>query len=193
MLPPGAGNGGNSRVCVVGLKTVPGEGPLVSEWSSTAGTSCPSTHPPSGSLLIVPAWCLGLLTWADDPRGSQAWASGPESSCRSRADLRRSRDEAAPGARTGARKLSAIGVCRRQTAGPKSAAQPRPSGQEGCFRSSGGAPPAGFEPAHTAPEATSRYHTDLHKCTSAQVRGVRLGRRSPALTGQKSDQPNQYF
>ena len=31
MLPPGAGNGGNSRVCVVGLKTVPGEGPLVSE------------------------------------------------------------------------------------------------------------------------------------------------------------------
>ena len=42
-------------------------------------------------------------------------------------------------------------------------------------RRSAGAP-AGFEPAHTAPEATSTCHADLHEFAYAQVRGARLGR-----------------
>ena len=54
------------------------------------------------------------------------------------------------------------------------------------------APPAGFEPAHTAPEATSTCSADLHGSPLREA-GGRLGRNSRVHTGQESDQPDLYF
>jgi hypothetical protein len=75
----------------------------------------------------------------------------------------------------GGQRMSSAGVCRRQMAWLKQAARERFRWPKRCFRRSDGAPPAGFEPAHTAPECISVRAFYLRNANIRRVWGAHGG------------------